>query len=106
MNDGGEGAAYAGSNDRRGAFRKQKSEPRLELDDKTFPVNDFSQTGFEAPLPEQFRRIGDSFEGIFRFDAMGSSWRQEVRFTVNRVTAKGNVAATYEVLSSSHKVLI
>ena len=77
----------------------------MEIDGQTVSVNDFSQTGFEAPLPKKFHQVGATFDAVFRFDAMGSSWHQEIRLTVKRVTPKGNVAATYEILSSSHKVL-
>ena len=89
MSSTADGAPYSAANDRRGAFRKHNSEPRMEIDGQTVSVNDFSQTGFEAPLPKKFHRIGATFDAVFRFDAMGSSWHQEIRFTVNRVTAKG-----------------
>lgn len=76
---------------------------QLEVDGRRIAVNDFSKTGFEAPLPEAYQTVGKTGDAILRFSAVGYDIEQEIAFEVVRVTANGNVGATFTVLKGSHK---
>lgn len=88
-------ASQSGSNRREGGIRVTVCDPVLVLNGRNFDVTNFSRTGFEAKLPEEYNRIGATGNGELHFSTTGAENIQDVAFEVVRLTPSGQVGATY-----------
>ncbi|WP_420548570.1 hypothetical protein [Curvivirga sp.] len=93
-------ASKSFANRRDGGIRVTVCKPVLIIDGRNYEVTNFSRTGFEAVLPDQFNHIGATGNGELHFETTGAYNIQDVAFKVVRQTPKGRVGATYEPSNS------
>jgi hypothetical protein len=85
--------------DRRDALRLTTVLPTLSLDGRLRALQDFSETGFRAVLPETYRKVGATGEAVLHMQAAGYRFRKRILFEVRHLDGD-SVGVFYEILET------
>ena len=85
--------------DRRGETRLTVVLPVLELDGHQYRLMDFSDHGFRAIVPMEYRVMGRTGCAILHLHAAGYSVHKHVDFTVVHVT-RSEIGVTYQTVET------